>query len=41
MEKGFVIMPGSVSGFFRVSHLGLQSKQDLINLAHAIDSLSN
>ncbi len=30
------VMPGSVEGFLRVSHMGIQSKEDLDNLAHQI-----
>lgn len=33
------IMPGSKSGFYRVSHMGLQSKEDLCHLAEHISEL--
>lgn len=39
MDRGFTIMPGGVPNYFRVSHLGVQSKEDLISLAHAIKAI--
>ena len=39
MEKGFTIMPGGTPNYFRVSHLGVQSNQDLEALAQAIYSI--
>ena len=35
-EKGIYIMPNAVKGFFRVSHMGVQSHADLDQLAAAI-----
>lgn len=33
------IMPGKITGFYRVSHMGLQTEQDLISLAQRIHML--
>ncbi len=35
-QRGFYIMPNATPGFFRVSHMGLQSDDDLRDLAEAI-----
>ena len=35
------IMPGSVPGFYRVSHMGLQSRDDLEKLAARISEFEN
>lgn len=39
MKKGFCIMPGGTPNYFRVSHLGVQSQDDLIELAKAIHQI--
>ena len=41
MDRGFTIMPGGVPNYFRVSHLGVQSEEDLTNLALAIKAIEN
>ena len=40
-EYNIFIMPGSIKNFFRVSHMGEQSKKDLEELAIAIKSIEN
>lgn len=39
MKKGFCIMPGGTPNYFRVSHLGVQSEEDLVELAKAIHKI--
>lgn len=41
MEKGFTIMPGGTSNYFRVSHTGMQSEADLVDLVRAIKEIEN
>lgn len=38
-EYDTFVMPGSVKGFLRVSHMGLQTKEDLDNLAQQIHEI--
>ena len=38
---GTYIMPGSIPGFYRISHMGLQSDEDLRVLAERIHSIEN
>ena len=40
-EKDIFIMPGSVPGFFRVSHMGEQSLEDLLELALTIKEIES
>ncbi len=43
MSRGFCIMPGGTPNYFRVSHLGVQTEEDLTNLAkqiHEIETLN-
>ncbi len=39
MKRGFTIMPGGTPNYFRVSHLGVQTEEDLIALAEAIHTV--
>lgn len=41
MKKGIYIMPGATKNYFRVSHLGLQTPEELDNLARAIKDIEN
>ncbi|MEG1686087.1 MAG: aminotransferase class V-fold PLP-dependent enzyme, partial [Bacteroides sp.] len=41
LSIGVYIMPGSTPNFFRVSHLGIQSKQDLDQLAAQIKAIES
>jgi len=38
-KQGIYIMPGSIPSFFRISHLGLQTPEDLNELATAINTI--
>lgn len=40
-EKDIFIMPGSVPGFFRISHMGEQSLEDLLELALTIKEIES
>ena len=39
MKRGYTIMPGGTPNYFRVSHLGVQTKEDLKSLAKAIHTI--
>lgn len=41
IKRGFYIMPGGTPDYFRVSHLGLQTEDDLNNLAVNIKEVEN
>lgn len=41
IKQDIFIMPGGTPGYFRVSHLGIQSKEDLDNLAERIKEIEN
>lgn len=41
IRKDIYIMPGGTPNYFRVSHLGIQSEDDLIDLAECIKTIEN